>query len=257
MVRQSFQLLERSEKYLKSQMMCFKDLKRTLTSSAEKARKLQSSAFCRSPSVNSTNSTTSDSSTPSSSRSSHSSRSQHHQQRPVPAPEVSEKEQVSKRQTETIDGVLLKRDSSGRNWFHGPGGIRKQQIGWKIPTNRIDPEINLKTSHGRRSQLAMRNDMRSVSRQDDTAFNQNHPVNDPSSRLTRSRLRRVSTIGSVADVHKIETMSIESIESVEAAIGKAVSVSDSESDYEATNQRHVRRKSKATSNWIVFTSTKS
>jgi hypothetical protein len=119
--------------------------------------------------------------------------------------------------------------------------MRKQQISWKIPINRIDPEINANTSQGRRSQLAMRNeDERSVSRRNQIMSESADGIrvhDQSSSRPHRSQLRRISTIGTIADVKAFETLSIESVESVEAAIGPGVNLSDSESEFEADGRR--------------------
>lgn len=229
-------------------MMCFKDLKRNLTAPAtERTDKLQSSAFRWTSSRNSTRSSSSytsksDSSRASSSLSNHSTRATRHQDHS--APDESNVQVSNTRQTEAIDGVILRRDSKGKNWFHGPDGMRKKQIGWKIPINRIDPEINANTSHGRRSQLAIRNEEeRSVSRQNHMTAESadNSRVHDRSS--SRRQLRRISTIGTIADIRGFETMSIESVESVEAAIGPNVNLSDSESEFEADGRRErVQRK---------------
>ena len=118
----------------------------------------------------------------------------------------------------------------------------KQQIGWKIPINRIDPEINLNTSHGRRSRQTVRSEELS-------ATGQNHLIPQgakakESSRRSRTQVRRVSSVGSITDVKDFDTMSIESIQSVEAAIGKAVSLTDSDSEYETPHHNRLRRKSK-------------
>lgn len=220
--------------------MCFKDLRRNLTSSAEKREKA-----ARSPS---STRTSTDSSSHSSSSSYSSSRAsiptspteritsptnvsdQVRQRQATPVPPQTDRRLSSRTQSsDQMDGVFLKRDSAGRNWFHGPGGLVKQQIGWKMPINRIDPEINQNTSHGRRSRLANVSEERSLSRIDHTSSGSAElHQNRTSTRAPRPQVRRVSTIGSIADVTGLDSMSIDSITSVEAAVGRAVSLTDSD-----------------------------
>lgn len=215
--------------------MCFKDLRRNLTSSAEKRVKVRSSPSTRTSTGSSTRS-----SSPYSSSSSRppsppirdpSSRSPERQATPAPR---EGRRGGGRGESGVIDGVFLKRDSDGRNWFHGPGGLVKQQIGWKMPINRIDPEINHNTSHGRRSQLAVVNEDRSLSRVEDRSTG---PEDTNPTHRKRHQIRRVSTIGSITDVTGLDNMSIDSITSVEAAVGKVVSLSDSDDTYLETKNR--------------------
>ena len=147
------------------------------------------------------------------------------------------KDKSSEKSNNKDHGVILRRDSNGRNWFHGPDGMIKQQTSWKIPVNRVDPEINVHTSHGRRSRMAVRRDMDAPS----SALVQGTLANGSVSK--RANIRRVSTIGSVADVRELETMSIESLTSMDMPDVKAGdTLSDSDTDSATDTRRRDRRR---------------
>lgn len=156
---------------------------------------------------------------------------------------------------------LVKDTETGRNMFLGSNGYVRHQVPWKIPVNKVNPEViaalNENTSIGRQSRLGSRNsetkiqvEVTSSSSSPPEAVSQSKKQTDsspngilPSNGVFRSLLmakesrrhrRRRSTIFSITD-DKGETMSIDSVESVVDAVGRSrldIETDDSDDDLE-------------------------
>lgn len=158
---------------------------------------------------------------------------------------------------QAVSLTMTRDPTTGSNIFVGDAGYTKRQVPWKIPINRVSPEIvaiNQQTSLGRRSRMESstksRSHSRAASAPEDTQVatfteESGHDLPDTNNARAghvlpqktgnggRSRRRRSTIISLNEDLR--DTMSIDSVESVVEAVGRSrldLLTDDSDEDLE-------------------------